>query len=206
MKKEEKTEHTRERIIRAAIQEFGTRGYAGMTLNALCNTYGISKGLLYHNFDGKDSLYLCCMEKCFQDVTSYLMQKETEIRGDLKRYMALRFQYFAANPLYARIFFEAVLQPPSELRKEIRKMKSGLEQVNCRIYDKAISGIKLREGITKSDAMEYYGLMQEMFNGYFSSPAYAGKELSSVITEHEEKLMKLLDFMIYGIAERGDEK
>lgn len=206
MKKEEKTEHTRERIIQAAIQEFGSRGYTGTALNALCNTYGISKGLLYHNFDGKDMLYLCCLERCFRDVTMYLKQKEVEIGRDLKRYMALRFQYFAVNPLYARIFFEAVLQPPSELREEIKKVKSEFEEINRRIYENAISPIKLRAGITKTDAMEYYGLMQEMFNGYFSSPAYAGREFSSVVTEHEERLMKLLDLMIYGIAERREEK
>lgn len=48
--------------------------------------------------------------------------------------------------------------------------------------------------------------MQEMFNGYFSSPAYTGKDFETIITDHEERLVKMLDFMLYGIVERGTER
>ena len=66
--------------------------------------------------------------------------------------------------------------------------------------------MKLRRGVTEEDAMEYYGIMQEMFNGYFSSPAYTGKDFETIITDHEERLVKMLDFMLYGIVERGTER
>lgn len=58
VKKEEKTELTKERIIQAAVQEFGVKGYAASTVGAICSEYGIAKGLIYHNFKGKDDLYL----------------------------------------------------------------------------------------------------------------------------------------------------
>ena len=45
-------------------------------------------------------------------------------------------------------------------------------------------------------------MMQEMFNGYYSSPAYAGKDFQTIMADHEERLAKLVDFMLYGIAER----
>ena len=53
MKKEEKTELTKKKILAAALQEFGTNGYRGASLNAICES-GIPKGLLYHNFKNKD--------------------------------------------------------------------------------------------------------------------------------------------------------
>ena len=92
MKQKERTELTKKKIIEAGIQEFGTKGYAGFTLNGVCYNHGISKGLFYHNFKGKDELYLACVSKCFSDVTSFL--KEQNIKGDLRRYLELRFQYF----------------------------------------------------------------------------------------------------------------
>ena len=36
MRQEEKTELTRERILQAAMQEFGTNGYAATKVNAIC--------------------------------------------------------------------------------------------------------------------------------------------------------------------------
>ena len=45
-RQEEKTELTRERILQAAMREFGTNGYAATKVNTICCKYGIPKGLL----------------------------------------------------------------------------------------------------------------------------------------------------------------
>lgn len=203
MKQEEKTELTRERIIHAAMQEFGKNGYAVSTLNAICSSDKISKGLLYHNFSGKDELYLICVERCFTELVEYL-QSCKENMG-LHEYLEKRFQYFSGHPSCAHIFFEAVLQPPERLAEEIRKIKSPFDQFNRGIYQKALAGMELRSGVTEEDALAYYEVMQEMFNGYFSSPAYAGKNLEAVMESHEDALMKILDFMLYGIVKGGKE-
>ena len=60
MKKEEKTEITKCKILAAAIQEFGANGYAAGSVNNICKT-GINKGLIYHNYKDKDELYLVCV-------------------------------------------------------------------------------------------------------------------------------------------------
>lgn len=52
MKQEEKTRLTRERILSAAINEFGTKGYEKANINSVSGA-GIAKGLIYHNFSGK---------------------------------------------------------------------------------------------------------------------------------------------------------
>ena len=53
MKQEEKTRRTRQRILETAVAEFGEKGYAGASLNAVCAAGGVSKGLLYHNYYNK---------------------------------------------------------------------------------------------------------------------------------------------------------
>ena len=74
MKKEAKTEITKERIMTAAMREFGEKGYFAASLNNICGT-GIPKGLLYHNFKNKDALYLACVEKSFSALTAYLKNR-----------------------------------------------------------------------------------------------------------------------------------
>ena len=47
MRKEEKTKLTYERILSAAMEEFGTKSYDSASLTTLCNEKRISKGLVY---------------------------------------------------------------------------------------------------------------------------------------------------------------
>ena len=204
MKQEEKTGLTKERILQAAMQEFGTNGYAASTLNTICSDHAISKGLLYHNFAGKDGLYLACVARCFSDVTEHL--EANGIPDDLENYMHMRLQYFSGHPHHARIFFEAMLQPPAALSAQIRDLRKDFDLLNRKIYQAALSKVTLREGVTEADAIAYYEIMQVMFNGYFSSPAYAKKDFQVLVKDHEQWLSKMLNLMLYGIGEKRIQK
>ena len=50
MKQEEKTKRIRERILEAALTEFGTKRYEVASISSICSENHLSKGLLYHNF------------------------------------------------------------------------------------------------------------------------------------------------------------
>lgn len=199
MKKEEKTELTRERILFAAMKEFGEKGYFGASLNNICSA-GISKGLLYHNFENKDAIYLACMERCFTKLTDYL--RGQEIGSDMKRYADARLHFFKENESEARLFFEAILQPPASLGEEIREVKKEFDCLNKKICEEALDKIVLRKGITREDVMQHFELMQGMFNGYFSSPSYSQMGFEDVMEAHEINLARFWDFLLYGIAER----
>ena len=140
MKKEEKTELTKKKILMAAIQEFGSNGYKGASLNAVCES-GISKGLVYHNFKNKDALYLSCVELCFQSLTKCL--KEADIGNDLEKYMRVRMEYFKKHEMEAHIFFEAVLQPPETLYPQICILKKEFDELNKEIYREILDAIQL---------------------------------------------------------------
>lgn len=50
-------------IIDAAVEEFGERGYAGVSVAAVAHRAGISKPLVYSYFGSKDGLYLACVHR-----------------------------------------------------------------------------------------------------------------------------------------------
>lgn len=201
MKQSERTEQTKEKIIAAATEEFGTYGYSTAFLNNICSKHDIAKGLIYHNFKDKDTLYLACISRCFSAVTAYLSGHKTV--ANLKTYMSLRYRFFSEHPLYARIFFEAVLQPPAKLKEKINEQRMEFDELNREIYRSALQKLTLRSGVSEALALSYFELMQEMFNGYFSSSAYSGADFSIVIAEHEQRLNQVLDLMLYGIAKEG---
>ena len=200
MKQKEKTERTREKILEAAMREFGVNGYSGASLNAVCDS-GISKGLLYHNFQNKDALYLACVKRGFEEMTEYL-KKQPAPQG-MNDYLAARLRYFGSHPVEAHLFFEAVLQPPMPLQDAIQRLKAEFDAYNQSVYLSILSTLSLRPGVTQAQALAYFSLMQTMFNGYFSSPAFQEIPLEERITEHEEGLSRFLEYLLYGIAERG---
>lgn len=201
MRKEEKTQLTKERILAAAEREFGKNGYAGTSMGQICGDE-ISKGLLYHNFEGKDALYLACIARCFSELTAYLRGQAADT--DLHGYLDARRRFFREHESLARLFFEAVLQPPAPLKAQIAALQEEFQALNRALYEKLLCSIPIRPDITRADAMEYFALIQALFNGYFSSPAYRDLSFSELVEAHEISLSRVLDFMLYGIAHRGD--
>ena len=55
MQQKEKNELSREKILSAAIAEFGKKGYDGGSVNDMCAENKISKGLIYHYFGSKEA-------------------------------------------------------------------------------------------------------------------------------------------------------
>ena len=88
MKREEKNQLSKDKILNAAIAEFGVKSYESASLNNICSDHNISKGLIYHYFANKDELYLCCVKACFDALTEFLDGEEYDFtdfpKGDRK--------------------------------------------------------------------------------------------------------------------------
>lgn len=201
MKKSDKTELTVSKITEAAINEFGKNGYAGGTINNICKT-GINKGLLYHNFSGKDDLYLACVSLSCKKLIHHI--REQDGTKNPESYLAVRMDVFTLYPDEAHIFSEALLSPPVHLAKEILPAISGFIELNEQMVSNTLDAITLRDNVARDDAVSYFHMMQTMFNGYFSSPAFYHISLEEKMKLHEKILPQLLDFMLYGIAKGGN--
>ncbi|MCI6430377.1 MAG: TetR/AcrR family transcriptional regulator [Oliverpabstia sp.] len=201
MRQEEKTELTKAKILGAAMEEFGINGYANGSINNICKK-GINKGLIYHNYKDKDELYMICVKKSCERMIDFMDQENAE--SSMDQYMNARMRFFKENTSEAHIFFEALLDPPQHLKVQIREAMKDFEALNVRMYEKTISGLTLRENVSKEDALRYFSLFQEMFNVYFCSSAFQTMDFEEKIQIHESTIPRILNFMLYGIAERRD--
>lgn len=203
MKQSEKTKNTYNKILFSAIKEFGENGYDNASLNIICTKYGISKGLIYHNFKNKDELYLRSVEECFNKLVKYLKEEDYSNNNageNMKKLLTLRQKFFEKFPNYRNIFFGAVLSPPNHLIEEIQNIRKEYDSFNIKRFKELLKNVKLRKGITEEMAISYFLTYQEMFNGYFQNKIYESKDISSVSREHDLKLLPILDVMLYGIA------
>ncbi|PPK92616.1 AcrR family transcriptional regulator [Kineococcus xinjiangensis] len=59
---------TRQALLREARDLFAARGYADVSLSDVVAAAGVTKGALYHHFDGKVSLFRAVLEQVQHDV------------------------------------------------------------------------------------------------------------------------------------------
>ena len=91
MKREEKNQQTKRRIMESALKEFAEQGYGASSVNNICSCEGVSKGIIYHYFQTKDELYLACVDECFRALTEYLGEKLIFGRGNCPQTAAALF-------------------------------------------------------------------------------------------------------------------
>ena len=209
MKKQEKTQKTKERILAAALKEFGSKSYDAASVNSICEAGQIPKGSIYHNFKGKDELYLLCVKVCYDDLTAAYKAQHFEIsdvKKSLQHFLMIRQKFFQENPVYENIFFNAVLQPPKHLVRELMQLRCEFDNYFSRYYLAILDHLTLREGITKEMALEYFLAAGEMFNSFFQKKAEQSGSYRELIEDHEGRLSSIFDIMLYGVAKEPQEK
>lgn len=200
MKKEEKTEITKNKIFAAAMQEFGKNGYAAGSVNNICKT-GINKGLIYHNFKDKDELYLKCVKKSCEDLICFVTDRNG--KAGFVEYMTARMEFFKNNEAEARIFLEARTRPPRKLADEIKTIYKKFDELNLEVFEAELSRHKLRDDVEKADVLNYFMEMQQWYNLNFAEQWDGNADMDEQIMTHEKNIYKVLDFMLYGIAKRS---
>jgi AcrR family transcriptional regulator len=68
-KKVQQGEMTRQALLRAARELFGERGYAATSLDEITSAAKVTKGALYHHFEGKQGLFAAVYEQVKREVS-----------------------------------------------------------------------------------------------------------------------------------------
>ena len=193
----------RRRILDGALAEFSAQGYGGSSINTICAAQNLSKGIVYHYFATKDALYLACMEECFRRLTEYVRAnfsaEDGRIEAQLEKYFSVRMAFFRENPVYQRLYCEAVTTPPAHLISNIRACRQDFDAFNVQILEKLLGSIALRSGISMADAIETFRQYQDFINLRHQMNAANGQSLEA----HEEDCQRMLSILLYGVIERN---
>lgn len=68
MTRAEQREQTRRTLLQESRRLFATQGYAAVGLAEIVRAAGVTKGALYHHFDGKTALFRAVLEQTQQEV------------------------------------------------------------------------------------------------------------------------------------------
>lgn len=158
MIREEKNEFSKQRIIKAAIEEFGNNDYSTASTNSICKNHGISKGLLFYHFKNKDSIFISCIDKCIKDLVEYInknyIMSSNNIDINLNSYFIVRYEFFRINPYYSKIFRNATTNAPKHLLDNIEEIKYPLKELNKNILKDMLKNQTLKDGISQDNIIK----------------------------------------------------
>lgn len=137
MKKEERAEESKNRILLAAESIFSAKGLAGARVDEIAAAARINKRMIYHYFQNKENLYLEVLRNSFSKI--YELGVETRaLNGTAYEktvHMVTRYFYFLAeNPEFVRLITWETLESGKYARRALSGYLEGLYQEMGRIF------------------------------------------------------------------------
>lgn len=202
MKQSERQERSRREILRAATEEFGTHNYEDVTIDSICSLHGISKGMMYHYYSGKDELFLLCAGEMFQALREYMEEAMSSFpdQGGLEAIRSLfgmRESYFGTRPLEKNIFENALFRTPKHLSAQIDALRLPLRELNRELFHRAVSHMELREPLSAENTSRYLEAIESLFWPLVRQ--YQKTDGIGDLHSLEEASTALLDMVLFGV-------
>jgi AcrR family transcriptional regulator len=136
-----KSEETRDRILRAALEMFHDRGFDSTTMREIAERAEVATGAAYYYFDSKDAIVLAFYDQARRDMEPNLesaLGESRDLRERLRKIIEVKLKYFAPSrkllgALSAHTNPEYPLSPFSKQTREIREH-------DIRFFERALSG------------------------------------------------------------------
>lgn len=204
MTQKERQAQSRKEILQASLEEFGTVGYAQATVGSICARRHISKGMMYHYYKGKDDLFLLCAADMFEKLSAFLAAHEPDAPDaqqsafdGLAAYYQCREAFFAAYPVYWKVFENAMLHPPAHLESRLRELRAPVWERNRKFLHRVAQRYPLREGLREEQAARYLESIDYAFQTILEK--YDAKGKTQGVQEMLRLTDEILDMLLFGI-------
>lgn len=102
-------------ILSAALKEFCGRGYDAASISAIAQAAGVSDGLLYKHFDGKEHLLYEAIAFRYRDDVDRAVAEIDRVSGAwprLERFVRLHLRAWQESPEFYLLFFHETRRAP----------------------------------------------------------------------------------------------
>lgn len=113
-------ERNRERILKAATEEFARFGLGGARVDRIAARAGANKRMLYYYFGNKDDLFLAVLEASYAAIRSAereLRLEDLEPRVAMRRLVEFTWNYYLAHPEFLTLLNSENLHRARHVRR-----------------------------------------------------------------------------------------
>ncbi|MGP4079592.1 TetR/AcrR family transcriptional regulator [Pseudalkalibacillus sp. R45] len=202
----------KQQIINACMEEFAENGFENTSTNKIIERAEISKGLLFHYFKNKKTLYLYLLERSARLVSEQVFddleaEPEKDFFERIKKVAILKMNFFSKHPNEYHILINGFFNTPKELEKDItvlyEKLYKQIMQFNANQLFDYLNEAQIRTGLTKEFVLEYVLNVMDQFNRGLLQQ-YKGKEedLLEDFNPLLNRLEQYIDILKYGVYAR----
>lgn len=156
----------RERLLAAALHEFGEKGFAGARVDKITQQANVNKQLVYHYFGNKEALFLAVLERAYHDYTNQALRVavgKTDARTALRRLIDHMFKASSRT-----VYFNQLLQDENRFAGRHVKALPSVRQNYVKVIELVESILQrgVQEGVFRRgiDPREFYISLVGMFN------------------------------------------
>lgn len=205
MTQKSKSMIARFKILQVALNEFANYSYENSSINRICTTGNISKGVMYHHFKDKDELYLLCVRYCYDTMTDYYRSKlknEENWKEEIKKFLEIRYHFSKEYPQLQKIFFNTIFRAPEHLKEQIKKITKNLESLNYEFSMKILKRVNLKPGLEPEEIIFFVDVVQNILHEKFNRKLDNMDEIEKLSLEYEKMAEKWINIILYGILEK----
>ncbi|MCO0597606.1 TetR/AcrR family transcriptional regulator [Peribacillus butanolivorans] len=173
------------RILNAAIKVYVERGYDNASTNAIVKEAGISKGLLFHYFQNKKTLYLFLFDYCLDMVMKEFYEKvnleERDFFARLRQISLIKMELLNKFPDIIRFFEKAILEEANDIKGDFKEKIFSVKSSTA-IFDD-IDTSKFRDDIDIQKAIKS---ILWTFEGFSNEVLTKAKALNLKKPDYEE--------------------
>jgi AcrR family transcriptional regulator len=151
MRKPKAPQANRARILKAAIDEFASRGFKGASMDAIASRTHTTRAMINYYFGGKEQVYLAVLEQVYAEIRhaeSFLDLEHLAPVDAIRRIVEFTYQYYLTHQYFVRI----VVAENQARGRHFRKSKA-MRTLNRPIIDTLARVIERgqAEGILRRD-------------------------------------------------------
>ena len=106
MRKPKAPEANRARILKAAIDEFASRGFKGASMDAIASRTHTTRAMINYYFGGKEEIYLAVLEQVYAEIRhaeSFLDLEHLAPVDAIRRIVEFTYEYYLTHQYFVRI-------------------------------------------------------------------------------------------------------
>lgn len=193
-----------DRIVNAAIKEFGQKGYDNASTNAIVKEAEISKGLLFHYFQNKKQLFLFLydyfMEVISEEVYKKINFQETDFFLRIQHTALVKMDLLKIYPDLTKFIEVAYMEESGEVKPELDQRKKSFTEMNINKIYEGIDMTKFKPGLDVPKALKIITWTFEKLGeeAMFKAKQTPSKEIDyDAVFKESEGYMELLKNCFY---------
>ncbi len=106
MRKPKAPEANRARILKAAIDEFASRGFKGASMDAIASRTHTTRAMINYYFGGKEEIYLAVLEQVYAEIREaegFLDLEHLTPVNAIRRIVEFTYDYYLTHQYFVRI-------------------------------------------------------------------------------------------------------